>query len=87
MLKSSRQSTEIVERFGNWEVLDDGSLYEKVENWHITPDRLTEPDWWFTFRTIPNFDYNTFMPAMHRALEIAKINQLTIVFNYHNDDL
>ena len=80
MLKCSRKYTEILETFGTWEVLKDGSLYENVQNWHITPDRLTEPDWWAVFRTIPTFDYNSFMPAMHTALEVCKIKELTIRF-------
>ncbi|MFC0181478.1 hypothetical protein ACFFJX_02415 [Pseudarcicella hirudinis] len=38
MAKSSKRST--LDKFGTWEVLEDGSLFETSNNYHITPDRL-----------------------------------------------
>lgn len=82
MLKSSRASTDIIETFGNWEVLKDGSIYHSKEHWHYTPDRFSEPDLWLHFNTLDGFDFNPFMKAFFCAMEVAKITEIRIKTTY-----
>lgn len=90
MLKSSRTSTDIIEKFGDWEVLKDGSIYKSDDksddksnnHWHITPDRLSEKDLWIHLNTLDDFDFNPFMKAFFCAMEVAKISELRIKTTY-----
>lgn len=76
MAKSSKPST--LDKFGDWEVLEDGSLFECINSYHITPDRFNEPDWWIFFRTDPGHDWGNYMKALFRACEVGKIKELNM---------
>lgn len=78
MKQSSKIST--IATFGTWQVREDGSLFETVNQFTITSDRITEPDYWQAFSLIPNFSYNDFIPALQLAMKTAGIEKLTIKF-------
>ena len=76
--KQPPNETNYIADFGAWKVSTRGDLINEIQNYSIRYDRLVESDTWAFFRAIPNFDWNSFIPAYFKACEIAKHKQLKL---------
>ena len=70
-----------VATYGDWQVYPDGEIRNHVRNIRIFSDRLREPDWWIKFHISYPWmadHWNTFMPALFEACDLAGIEQMII---------
>lgn len=64
--------------YGNWKVLNDGSLHHSEQDYMIPADRLNEQDWIPHLSTKGWMDgkWNEFVPAYVKAMELSGISPI-----------